>query len=123
MPRPELTITIEGVERLSATLKQAVTRLERWPGENSEIARGIATRAGVYAPKRTGALSRSFNSVGTPTYALVSTHLRYAPIIEFGSYRQRIRPRRYFRRAVSEVDPYRVYARSIDRTMDSIKGA
>ena len=94
-------VTLEGDERLRATLKRAGDEMEHL--DHGQDARLIAQRAQARAPKRSGTLARSIYakdmSLGR---AVVTSDLVYAPVIHFGWAAHHIAAQPYLTTAVTD---------------------
>lgn len=130
MARDAVTVKVEGLDRLTASLAALKGDLaDVAPPEAAQI---IGTAAKARAPKRTGRLASSFSSSTTNGVVSVSFGAPYAGPINFG-----VGPRpglrgphniaatRFLTGAVSDKTSawLNAYADEIDKQLDQVKGA
>jgi phage gpG-like protein len=118
-----VTVTVEGADRLAATMHAAADDLGDLTGTHTLVASMIAGR--VNPPRLTGALAASITGRGSPTEAVVGSSLVYAPVHEYGWPRRHIRARRYLSAAfaASTADATRAYERAVADAVSQIRGA
>lgn len=118
-------IDVEGAERLAATMRRAEGDLRDFADTNRAIAELNATKAREYAPKKSGALSRSIVAKGEATRAVITSPLNYARIQEYGHRARNISPRLYMTRAVEDQTnrALAIAEKGVQRDLNKVKGA
>lgn len=77
-------VTIDGADRVAATLRAAGRRLGAMGPAHTAIGAALVTLAAGAAPRRTGALARSIRADAAPLSVTVRPNRPYAAVIENG---------------------------------------
>jgi hypothetical protein len=83
--RGGFTVSTDGLREFRRDLKRLDPALDReLRGELRDAVVKVAARAALLAPRRTGALAKSYRPFVTQRSAGIRSSLPYAPVIEFG---------------------------------------
>ena len=118
-------VEIEGDERFAATSALVAAQLGDLSILNGIVARYVASRAAVYAPKDTGRLAYSIRGYGEPDASVAGSDLIYAPVQERGWPGHNIEPHRFLGRAADETAPeaVRAHLANLNLLLAHIEGA
>jgi phage gpG-like protein len=116
-------VTIQGTERLAATMDDAGEELARLTDSHRQVA-ALVVRA-MRPPRRTGRLQASIRPVPDQTAAQIEAGAPYAAVIEFGWRAHNIRPQPYFTKAIASTTARweEIYIQGIQGVLDTVKGA
>lgn len=120
----DASVRVIGLERLRATMAAAGRELEHLPAHTA-VARYVASRSAIAAPRRTGRLAASLRGRNEAAAAVTESNVPYAAVIENGWPAHHIRPHRFVYRTVTanESRIVAMYAADVDRIVGTIKGA
>lgn len=125
-PRP--TVEVQGLGKLRRSLKQAGMNLDDLKKVHADIARTVAERAAMRAPRRSGALAESIRYSGTNRAAVVRAgyaSIPYGGPIHWGWPSRHIKAQPFIYNAAGELhDPIeRMYLTALQQIIDDIEGA
>jgi phage gpG-like protein len=119
------SITVEGDERLTATLHHAADDLADMSSVGGSAGEVVRARAASNAPKVTGRLAGSVRASATSSEVVVASTLVYAGRVQYGmpSVSQPAQP--FMSDALRETERAVVdlYARRCDHAMSQVQGA
>ena len=115
-----MTVTVEGADRLAATMRQAADGLGM-DAVQLDVARLIA--AACKPPRRTGRLAASIQPSTDANRAVVSVGAPYANCVEYGT--KYMRPRLFLTNAIEQTQSkwLGVYEVEAQRLLDDVRGA
>lgn len=118
-----MTVTVEGADRLAATMRAAAGELADMGAVHAAVGSMIAGR--VSPPRLTGRLAGSIRSSSTPRDVVVGSNLVYAPVHEYGWPAHNIRARRYLASAFagSINTALDQYGQAVADAVRKVKGA
>lgn len=118
-----MPVTVDGADRLEATMGQAADELARMTDAHRRVASLIARAA--HPPRRTGRLAASIRPAPTAAAALVEATAPYAAAVEGGVPARGIPAQPFLRRAVQSTQStwLEIYARDVQGILDDVKGA
>jgi len=117
-----VTVTVDGADRLAATMHAAADAIRDLGPTNTKVAALIAGR--TRPPRLTGRLAGSIRPSSDATTATVGTDVVYGPVHEYGWPRRNIRARRYLSGAFASSTDQAVamYAAAISDAIGHVRG-
>lgn len=115
-------VTVEGADRLAATLSVAAADLGNLDHAAAATSRVVATAGRYNAPRRTGVLAASVRAMPEGGTGAVGTSVRYAPFVHYGTRYMRARP--FLTNATRQTEPVWVglYTADADRALARVRG-
>lgn len=110
-------VEVKNQAAVKRALRRAADDLDDFEDADQKVARAVADRASITAPRRTGRLRASITATATGGGAKVSSPLIYAPVIEYGWPARGIDAAGFIAGAVSSTRPRwrHIYQTEINR--------
>jgi hypothetical protein len=122
-----MTVQVQGLRRLSSTLKKAGDDLADLKDANAAAALLVASAAASRAPRRTGTLAasgRGNRAAGKAVVLFGGARAVYAPVVHYGWPRRGIRPQPFATDAARATEPQwlPIYEAAIVAVVAGIEG-
>lgn len=120
-----VSVQIVGAQKFRQELQAAEKAMADLTAPHTAAAQAVKKAAGPTTPRLTGALAASVRASGSAAYGVISSGLKYAPVIHWGWRGHGIEPQPWLSRAaqVSEPTWVRGFLTYANKVLGTVKGA